>query len=63
MSYQKAKACFSENKNNSSTKTQPKDYNLNLGLLQLAEAIHSDLAQIKALLERLVMAVRSQAGS
>ncbi len=60
MSYRKAKQCFSENKGASSTKTQPKDYNLNLGLLELTEALASDMAAIRSLLEQIVTALRNQ---
>jgi hypothetical protein len=60
MSYAKAKQCFSENKGMSSTKTQPKEYNINLGLLSLTEAIESDMSQIRALLVRIAKAIEAQ---
>ncbi len=54
MSYEKAKQCFSENKGLSSKKTQPGEYNINLGLLSLTEAVEADLGQIRALLGRIL---------
>jgi hypothetical protein len=59
MSYAKAKQCFSENKGTSNTKTQPKEYNLNLGLLSLTEAVESDLSAIRAVLVRIGKALEN----
>jgi hypothetical protein len=60
MSYAKARECFSENKALSSTVTEPKEYNVNLGLLELTEAIQSDLSAMKESLRQIATAIERQ---
>ena len=62
MSFQKAKECFEENLSFINSQQQPKEHNLNVGLLQLTQALQSEnsslrneLSQIRQLLQQQAM--------
>jgi hypothetical protein len=57
MSYIQAKQCFDENRALINSQSAPLAYNLNTGLSNLADALESDLSQVKNLLSRILQAL------
>ena len=58
MSYFQAKQCFDENRALITPQSDPLTYNLNTGLSNLADALESDLSQIRNLLSQILQALK-----
>ncbi len=61
MSYHEARECFKENNQLFiSPDTDPKGWNANNGLLNLVDAVESDLSQIQSLLGQILQELQRQ---
>ncbi len=60
MPYQDAKQCFQENRRLIDPRSDPEMWNLNTGLLSLAESIEADFRNIEYLLQRILQALPPQ---